>query len=123
MVAEELGAEFVFAQQVVETRGEGLYPMGYRIPTAVRRTVLARRTALVDDVINAGSALRGAFVDLVACGAKPVVLGALLVLGSLGPDFAISQRVALESLGSLSNGLWEPSECPLCAAGVPLENP
>jgi orotate phosphoribosyltransferase len=123
MVAEELDAEFVFARQLTGPQGGGLFSIGYRIPTAVRRSVLARRVAVVDDVINAGSAVRGAFVDLVDCGAKPVVLGALLVLGSLASEFAASQRLALESLGSLSNVLWEPPACPLCAAGVPLESP
>jgi orotate phosphoribosyltransferase len=122
MVAEELGAELVVAQQVFEPARDGLHSVGYRIPEAIRRAVRARRVAVVDDVINAGSAVRGAFVDLVACGALPVALGSLLVLGQSGPEFAASQRVAIESLAAMPNAIWDPAECPQCAAGVPLES-
>ena len=40
-----------------------------------------RRVAVVDDVIIAGSAVRGVLVELGACGATPVAIGALAVLG------------------------------------------
>src|SRR5262249_47464902 len=102
-------------------RGDGLYPVGYRIPRALRSAAHGKRAAVVDDVINAGSAVRGAFADLQACGARPVTIGALLVLGSQASDFAASTGVPLESLSYLPNALWEPSACPLCASGAPLE--
>ncbi len=70
---------------------------------------------------NAGSAVRGTFADLKACGAEPVAIGALLVLGSPASSFAADMNIVLESIASLPNALWEPSECPLCASGVPLE--
>lgn len=120
MVAEELGAEFSFAEQVTVSRG-GLYPVGYRIPDALRPAVHGKATAVVDDVINAGSAFRGAYADLVACGARPVAVAALLVLGSPAVAFAGSLGLPLVRLSSLPNTLWEPSSCPLCVAGVPLE--
>jgi orotate phosphoribosyltransferase len=121
LVALELDVEFYFAEQFARPRGDGLFPVGYRIPNALRPGVRGKATAVVDDVINAGSAVRGAFADLQACGARPVVLGALLVLGAQASAFAASAGIGLESLGSLANVLWEPSACPLCAAGVPLE--
>jgi orotate phosphoribosyltransferase len=121
MVAQELDVEFYFAEQFIRPRSDGLYPVGYRIPEALRPSVFGKRTAVVDDVINAGSAVRGAFADLQACSATPVALGALLVLGQPGSAFAASEGVPLESLGYLPNVLWEPSTCPLCAAGAPLE--
>jgi orotate phosphoribosyltransferase len=121
MVAQELDVEFYFAEQVVRPRSDSLYPVGYRLPEALRPSASGKRTAVVDDVINAGSAVRGAFADLQACGARPVALGALLVLGQPGSAFAASEGVPLESLAYLPNVLWEPSTCPLCAAGAPLE--
>jgi orotate phosphoribosyltransferase len=121
MVAQELDAEFYFAEQFARPRGDGLYPVGYRIPAALRPAVRGKRVAVVDDVINAGSAVRGAFADLRACGARPVAVAALLVLGPPASAFAAGEGVPLESLAYLPNVLWEPPACPLCAAGVPLE--
>jgi orotate phosphoribosyltransferase len=121
MVAEELGAGFSFAEQYVRPRGDGLYPVGYRIPEAFRESTRDKGTAVVDDVINAGSAVRGALEGLRACGARPVAIGALLVLGHSAPAFAASERIPLERLSDLANTLWEPATCPLCASGIPLE--
>jgi orotate phosphoribosyltransferase len=121
MVAEDLGAEFYFAEQFTRPRGDGLYPLEYRIPAALRPFARDKTTAIVDDVINAGSAVRGALADLRTCGARPVAIGALLILGSSAPAFAASEGVPLERLSDLANTLWEPPVCPLCASGMPLE--
>lgn len=122
MVAEELGVEFYFAEQFNRLSSDGLYPVGYRIPATLRRRALGRRIAIVDDVINAGSAVRGAVEDLEACGARIAAIGALLALGSRASDFAASKGAPLETLAHLPNNLlWEPSSCPLCASGVTLE--
>jgi orotate phosphoribosyltransferase len=121
MVAEELDLEFYFAEQVARPKSDGLYPVGYRIPEALRPGARDKGIAVVDDVINAGSAVRGAFADLRACGARPLAIGALMVLGQSASALAAVEGVPLESLSYLSNTLWEPSACPLCASGVPLE--
>ena len=121
MVAEELDVEFSFAQQFARAQGDSLYPLGYRIPEALRPGLRDRRTAIVDDVINAGSAVRGALADLRACEARPVAIGSLLVLGPSASDFAASEGVSLENLWALPRHLWEPSACPLCAAGLVLD--
>jgi orotate phosphoribosyltransferase len=120
-VAEELGVEFSYADRLAPRETEGLYPVEYRIPGALRDRLRGKRVAIVNDVVNAGSAVRGTFVDLEACGAEPVALGTLLVLGSWAATFAEERGLALETLSTLPNNLWEPSECPLCAAGAPLE--
>jgi orotate phosphoribosyltransferase len=121
MVAEELDLEFYFAEQVARPKSDGLYPVGYRIPEALRPGARDKGIAVVDDVINAGSAVRGAFADLRACGARPLAIGALMVLGQSASALAAVEGVPLESLSYLSNTLWEPSACPLCTSGVPLE--
>jgi len=123
MVAEELDVEFYFAEQFSRhAAANDLYPVGYRIPAALRDRIRGKRTAVVDDVINAGSAVRGAVDDLEACGAQLVAIGSLLVLGPHASAFAASKRVPLETLAHIAkNELWQPSSCPLCASGVPLE--
>jgi orotate phosphoribosyltransferase len=122
MVAEELDVEFYFAEQFIRPATNDRYPVGYRIPAALRDGLRGKRIAVVDDVINAGSAVRGAAEDVEACGAQLVAIGALLVLGLHASAFAASKGVPVETLAHLAkNDLWEPSSCPLCASGVPLE--
>ena len=53
---------------------------------------------MVDDVMSAGSALRGTFDEVMAHGAEPVVVGALLVLGSAGAGYFADQGIAVESV-------------------------
>jgi orotate phosphoribosyltransferase/GNAT superfamily N-acetyltransferase len=122
MVAEELEVEFFYAERFVESQVTSLYPVSYRLPEAQREKVRGKRIAIVNDVINAGSAVRGAFADLVDCGAQAIALGALLVLGSKASDFAAEWNMPLATLASLKNDLWLPSECPMCVRGVPLDN-
>lgn len=122
MVAEELGVEFYFAEQFPRASSDGLYPIGYRLPESMRYLVSGKRIAIVDDIINAGSAVRGTAEDLQVCGAEIVAIGALLVLDSSASTFAASKGLALETLSEIpKNNLWEPSSCPLCGAGVTLE--
>ena len=121
MVAEELGVDFTYAERIATTRRDGLFPVDYRLPGPLREWVPGRRVAIVNDVINAGSAVRGTFTDLQACGAIPVALASLLVLGTSAADFAKDRGIPLEHLAQLSNPLWEPSSCPLCAACLPLD--
>jgi orotate phosphoribosyltransferase len=120
-VAAELNVEFTYAERFVDAQRRGLYPVQYRLPGALREKVRGQRVAIVNDVINAGSAVRGTFRDLEACGARPVAVAALLVLGTSAATFASEKSMALESLETRPNTLWTPSECPLCASGIPLD--
>jgi orotate phosphoribosyltransferase len=97
-------------------------PPEYRIPAALRGRLRRRRVAIVDDVINAGSATRATLADLRRCGAELAAIGALLVLNDVAADLAAAEGVPLERLARLTSGLWVPSDCPLCAASVPLED-
>jgi orotate phosphoribosyltransferase len=123
MVASELSAEFYYAERFVCPPNDASGAVEYRIPNPLREKVRDKAIAIVDDVINSGSALRATFTDLQACGARPVAIGALLVLGSSAFRFATDKGLALESIAQLPNVLWEPSQCPLCSTGVPLEDP
>ena len=121
MVAEELGVDFAYAERIAATGRDGLFPVGYRLPGPLRERVLGRRVAIVNDVINAGSAVRGTFADLQACGAAPVALVSLVVLGTSAGGLADGWGVPLIHLVQVPNPLWTPAECPLCASGVPLD--
>ena len=122
MVAMELGVAFCYSERYARPSPDGLFRAGYRLPGSLRRTVEGERVAIVNDVINAGSAVRGTLEELDSCHARVVAIGTLLTLGSAAQDFANTRNVALESLATLANRLWAPSECPLCMAGVPLED-
>ena len=122
MVAEELAVEFCFAEQFARSTVDRLFPMGYRIPDALGARIAGKRIAVVDDVINAGSAVRGAIEELKGCRARLAAIGALLALGARASDLALSEKVPLENLSTLEvSNLWEPASCPLCEAGKPLE--
>jgi orotate phosphoribosyltransferase len=121
LVSLELGCDFAYAERFADTTREGLFPVECRLPKALQPVVKGKRVAIVNDVINAGSAVRGTLFDLQALGAGLVAIGALLALGDAIAEFATEHHVALELLERMPNNLWTPSECPLCAAGMPLE--
>jgi orotate phosphoribosyltransferase len=122
MIAVELEVEFYYSERFVLSQPEALYPVTYRLPNTLRQSVQGKNVAIVDDAVNAGSAVRATVAELRAYGARPVAIGALLVLGSAAPNFFTDQNIPIESIASLSNDLWTPSECPLCASQIPLEN-
>ena len=85
-------------------------PPDYRMP------VDDRRSAIVDDAINAGSAVTATARALPGV----VAVGALLTLGA-APDTLAGAPV--ERLATLDSALWPAPDCPLCAAGSPLDAP
>jgi orotate phosphoribosyltransferase len=122
LVAHALGAEFSFTERVSTPSGGGMYQARYRLPHAFAARVRGQRLAIVDDLMSAGSALKGTFEELEAHGAIPVVAGALLVLGSTGADFFGKLGVPVEAAARDDYQLWLPANCPLCASGLPLED-
>jgi orotate phosphoribosyltransferase len=122
LVAHHLGAEFSFTERVMPSGSAGLYQARYLLPPAFRQRLRAKRVAIVDDVMSAGSALRGTYTELQAHGAEPVVAGALLVLGSVGASYFAERGVPVEAVARDDYELWSPETCPLCSKGVPLED-
>jgi orotate phosphoribosyltransferase len=120
MIATELGVNFAYAAPAPSAPSDALFSVAYRLPPTVAPLLKGRRVAIVDDAVNAGSALRGTFRALTEAEAKPAALGALVVLGDAILPFLEEEGVALERLASRPNPLWTPSECPLCARGIPL---
>jgi len=70
LVSLELGCDFVYAERFANPSREGLFPVVYRLPKALHGAVRSKRVAIVNDVISAGSAVRGAFRDLQSVGRK-----------------------------------------------------
>lgn len=122
LIAHELDVDFCFTERVMPRDATGLYQASYPLPPAFRARVHGRRIAMVDDVMSAGSALRGTYTELQTHGAAPVVAGALMVLGTTGAGFFAGQQVAVEAVVRESYSVWLPSECPLCKADKPVEN-
>jgi orotate phosphoribosyltransferase len=121
LVAQELGVEFCFTERFAPADGGGMYRVEYRLPRSFRARVAGRRVAMVDDVMSAGSALRGTCAELRAHRADPCVAGALLVLGSVGSDHFEEQRIPVSAVCRDDYPVWVPGECPLCDQGIPLE--
>lgn len=116
-VAAQLDLRFVPVERVAAER-PGASSVRYRISEPLRPRVAGLRFAVVDDVINAGSAASATCADLRSLGADVRALGALAVLG----DRASHLGLPIETTLALDNSLWSPAECPLCSSGTPLED-
>src|SRR5690348_15134513 len=124
LVANELACEFVYAarhQCPAGTQKDELFPTQYRIPDPLHAVVKGKRVAIVNDLINAGSAVRGAYHHLVELGADVVAVASLMVRGAGFEPFAAEHGLNVETLTQFPANLWAPEECPLCKQGVPLE--
>jgi len=128
-VAAALDVDFYYTERHAPVERDALYAVTYRMPDSLRERVRSRAeppfgkaVAVVDDVINAGSAVRGTLAELRSCGANPVAVGALLVLGSTASALCADQNLPLEAIAHLPNQIWSPADCPLCAAQTPLED-
>ena len=121
LIAQELGVEFWFTERIAPASIDGMFQVTYPLPPGIAERARGKRVAIVDDVMSAGSALRGTYSEAEKHGAHTIVAGALLVLGSAGADFFRERDIPIESVSRENLDLWQPPECRLCAAGVPLE--
>ncbi len=120
LISNELRVPCVVAERF-ETAEAGLFPVRYEVPAAQRPALRGLSVAVVDDAISAGSAVRGTYMDLVACGARPIALGAFVVFGDAAARFALETDLALEAIERLPFDIWRPEVCPLCKARVAVE--
>jgi len=121
MIGAKLNIKDFQAERFETPNATGLFPVRYIVPAAQRERLRGKAVAIVDDAISAGSAVKGTHADLLACGARPVVCGALILFGDRADAFATEYNLKLETVARMSFGLWKPDECPLCKAGVPVE--
>lgn len=118
LVAAEMGVGFVFAERLVAATES----VQYRIPESLRAVIAGRRVLLVDDAINAGSAVLATLAELQVCGSQLAGLASLLALGPVARQIARQREVSFFTLARLERGMWAPAECPLCSAGMPLSD-
>jgi len=94
--------------------------VAYRLPPG---RITGWRVAIVDDAVNAGTAVRACGDLLRDAGAVPVAVGALLGLGPASGAVAAAMSVPFHAVATLDSQAWPRGQCPLCADGVPLTGP
>ena len=115
-MAAELDAGFVYAERIALPSGA----TRYQIPESLREALHDKRVLLIDDAINAGSAVLATLADLVDCGATLAGLASLITLGQAASQIAERNGVPFYTLVSLERRMWPPDQCPLCDSGTPL---
>ena len=100
----------------------GVFSARYRLPPGVTSAIRGERVAVVDDVISAGSSVRATTAALASAGATTLVVGAFVVLGHTAVTHFTREHIPIEALEYRDFNLWVPGDCPLCLAGVPVED-
>lgn len=121
MLGAKLNIESFHTERFEPPDSTGLFPVRYLVPTDQRESLRGKTVAIVDDAISAGSAVKGTHANLLACGARPVVCGALIIFGEHADAFASEKNLKLEAVAHMSFGMWKPHECPLCKSSMPVE--
>ena len=109
-VARHLHARAIFA----EKGGDGR--MVLRRGFTVRS---GERVLVVEDALTTGGSTRGVVTALREAGAE--VIGAAVLVDRSGG--AVDVGVPVRALLTLNVNVWNPADCPLCRAGVPLVAP
>ena len=114
-IADVLGTAFLPAHRDPSTADA----TGYRLP-GVRGGVAGWRVAIVDDAINAGTAVRACFKQVRASGAVPVAVAALLALGQARVAIEATLAVPCYAAGTIPSQVWPAEQCQPCSRGVAL---
>lgn len=117
LVATELQCEFAYALRFASGAKQGLFPISYQLPPALHAAVKSKRVVVINDVISAGSAVRGTVEHVDQLGGNVVAVGSLVLLGDTFGAFCQSRHLPLISLLAQHHHVWLPDVCPLCAAG------
>lgn len=77
-----------------------------------------KRVLVVDDIINHGTSVSAVVDEVRRCGGEPVAVVCLCNRYSkMAEDFGVPK---LYSFINFKLNIYEPSDCPLCKAGIPL---
>jgi len=122
-IAHELEIDFMYTERFERSLSDNEREVEYWLPKEFQRTAIRKKVAIVDDVINAGSAVLKTYNQLVRFEAQPIVMASLLTVGGSGPKRLPGNDLPIVTLGHLESNLWQPPDCPLCVAGEPLVDP
>jgi orotate phosphoribosyltransferase len=116
LTACELHCDFAYA---LRSGGDPkqLFSVSYRLPEVLRAGVEGKRVVIANDVISAGSAVRGAMADVEQWGGSVVAVASLVLLGDTFARYCEARRLPLVSLFRQELHMWMPDACPLCAGG------
>jgi orotate phosphoribosyltransferase len=110
-----------FAYSVRQQTGARMpYPFDYRIPEVLRPRLAGRRVAIVNDVINAGSAVLGTYRSLQDCGAQSVRPGKPADPRRLGTGVGLPGRHRPGEHRPLAERDLAPARVPAVRGGRPL---
>jgi orotate phosphoribosyltransferase len=115
-VADLLGVAFLAGYRAP---GQAI---GYRLPQ-VPGGIGGWRVAVVDDAINAGTAVTACLEEARGRGAVPVAVAAVLSLGQASTTIPASTNVPFYAAATIPSLAWPAGQCPLCASGTPVTDP
>lgn len=121
LISRHLQLPFTYSERRERSAERDEYPYDYRVPRALEPHLRGKRVLIVNDVISAGSAVRGTAADVERIGGRLAGIAALLVLGDWTARFAQENGITSTALATEPNELWPPSSCPLCSEGVTLQ--
>ena len=91
----------------------------YRLPR-VHGGIGGWRVGVVDDAVNAGTAVAACVEELRVQGAVPVAAAAVIALAEASTMVPVRLGVPFYAAGTMPSRAWPAQECPLCADGVPV---
>jgi orotate phosphoribosyltransferase len=115
-VADQLGAAFLAGYR---SPGEAT---GYHLP-AVHGGIGGWRVGVVDDAVNAGTAVAACLEEVRGRGAVPVAVAALISLGGASAMVPARMGVPFYPASTIPSRAWPAARCPLCADGTPFTDP
>lgn len=120
-VADLLGTAFLPARR--RPAPGSPEPVEYHLAGGARNLIGGWRVAIVDDAINAGTAVRACCEQVRDSEATPVAVGALLSLGRASDVVTVTMSVPCYAVATMPSQVWPAADCPLCAVDTPLVAP
>ena len=108
-VARQLGVRGIFAEKEGDERA---FRRGFNIDPG-------ERVLIVDDILTTGSSVREVISAVNKLGGKIIGIGVLVDRSEQEPDFG----VPLFSCHRAATLAYQPEDCPLCKAKIPLVKP
>ena len=119
-LADRLGVAFLPGYRA--PAGQQGEATGYHLP-AGHGGIGGWRVAVVDDAVNAGTAVAACLEELRGRGAVPVAVAALISLGGASAMVPARMGVPFYPASTIPSRAWPAARCPLCADGTPFTDP